>query len=493
MSGVCYLIGMGSGDLGMVTLRAKQLIERADVIVHDRLINTDALAWAHSDAEIINVGKEPHDHPLSQEKINALLIHHTHEGKTVARLKGGDPFLFGRGGEEAEALQITGCKFEIVPGITAALAAAACTGIPLTHREHASSVTFLTGHEDPLKNLHSVDWRAAAKLGGTLAIYMGMEKLAALMEELRAGGLPPEQSAAVVQWAGTARQRVVTGQISSLAALAKEKIIGAPAIVIVGEVVRLREKLAWMEKRPLFGKRIVLTRTRRQASRLRELLEEQGAEVWELPVIKIVPKRPALSLPLPHFDWLIFTSPNAVEHFFAWIGQEGDIRDLAGIKVAAIGSATAETIRQRGIRVDFMPNEFTTRGLIEAWPRLPCSMTALYPCSNLAKNEMENALFEKGVSVKRLEIYQTLPETDDRANVKERLQKKGADWIVFASSSAVTNFNALNLRPKNCRYASIGPVTSSTMLSLGYPVDLEAEESSIESVAEGIKIMTTEK
>ncbi|MFH1066651.1 MAG: uroporphyrinogen-III C-methyltransferase [bacterium] len=486
MNGVCYLIGMGAGDLGMVTLRAKELIERADVIVHDRLINADALAWARADAEIIDVGKSPHNHPLPQDKINALLIRHTRAGKAVARLKGGDPFLFGRGGEEAEALQAVACAFEIVPGVTAALAAAACAGIPLTHRNFASSVTFLTGHEDPLKNLNSVDWRAAAQLSGTLAIYMGMERLAALMDELRAGGLPPERPAAAIQWAGTARQRVVVGQVSSLAALVKEQNISAPAIVIIGEVVRLREKLAWMEKRPLFGKRIVLTRMRRQASRLRGLLEEQGAEVLELPVIKIAPKRPAMSLPLSHFDWLIFASPNAVENFFAWIEQEGDVRDLAGMKVAAIGPATAECVRKRGVRVDFMPQAFTTRGLIESWPHLPCSMTALYPCSNLASNELENALRDKGVSVKRLEVYQTLPEPDDRAGVRKRLEKEGADWIVFASSSAVTNFNALNLRPKDCRYASIGPVTSATMTAFGYPIDLEAEESRVEQLVEGI-------
>lgn len=485
MSGICYLVGAGTGDLSLITLRAKELLAHADVVVYDYLANPDLLAWLRKDAERVYVGKTAGRHTLTQSQINSLLVNHVRKGEKVVRLKGGDPFIFGRGGEEAEALHAAGCKFEVVPGITAALAAAAYAGIPLSHRQYASTVTFLTGHEDSAKAKNTIDWGSLTKLNGTIVIYMGMERLSALMLELEKNEVPLDCPVAVIQWAATGRQKTVIGEVENIVSLVKRHKAASPAVIIIGNVVKLREKLRWFEKKPLHGKRIVLTRTRAQSSRLRALLEEDGADVFELPTIKIEHCDPKIKIKYSDFQWLIFASPNGVEHFFEWHLHRGDIRDLAGLKIAAIGLATAEAIEARGLRVDLLPEEFTSQGLVEAWLKSEDS-AALYPCSNRVRDEIADGLKEKGVTVTYLEVYKTLPELDDFTGAKQRLIENGADWIIFTSSSAVENFHALKIKVSKCRFASLGPVTSATMKKLGYTVDLEAEKSKIERLVEGI-------
>lgn len=488
MSGICYLVGAGPGDVGLTTQRAVALIRRADVIIHDYLANPALLALARPDAELIYVGKKAGLHTVPQDGINRLIIEKTQAGKSVVRLKGGDPFLFGRGGEECEELRAAGCPFEVVPGVTAALGAAAWAGIPLTHRDFASAVAFITGHEDPTKTESSLDWKALASFPGTLVFYMGMERIESILQKLHEHGIPSTRAAAVVNWAATPRQRTVVGTVETLPQIVREKKIGAPSIIIVGDVAQLHETIGWREKLPLHGQRFILTRTRTQASRLRELLEEEGAEVVELPTIRIerIPTNPLLELPLHRaataprkielrgsFDAVAFTSQNAVENFWHFLLELTDLRALDGLTLAAVGNATAKTLRQHGLWADFIPQKPTAEGLTTEW-NLPKNARVLFPCGRLASTELEVGLASKNVQVTRLEVYQTVPDTEASRLPGERLAQEGADWLLFASSSAVENFHALGLKLPAARNASIGPSTSAALKSLGYSIDFES-------------------
>lgn len=487
--GICYLVGAGPGDLGLVTLRARELIERADAIVFDNLANPEMLAWARDDAELVYAGKIAGRHILTQDEINARIVEFTRRGLAVVRLKGGDPFVFGRGGEEAQELRAAGCEFEIVPGITSAAAASAYAGIPLTHRDFCTNVTLVTGHEDPDKPASRLYWEHLARTGGTLAIYMGMERIAALMEILRTHGRSPDEPVAVIQRGTTGRHRSVTGTLATIAGIAEAAGLKAPAMIVVGGVVSLQPALAWFEQRPLLGQTVLLTRTRAQASRLRALLSAQGAEVWELPTIRIS----ALPVPAAELaraasaEWLVFTSPNGVDYFFKAYLERNDIRTLAGVKVACVGPATAARLRERGIQPDWIPASFTAAELARSWPGEAKGL-AVFACGNLAGPEVEEGLSAKGLTVARLEVYRTEPETGDRTRVRERMASEGVDWVVFASSSAAESFHALQLSvgPRPVRYASLGPVTAETMRRLGYPVDVQAPESTMESLVSAL-------
>ena len=363
-NGVVYLIGAGPGSPGLLTQRAWELIKTADVIVYDYLVDVRLLEACRFDCEKICVGKASGFHSVSQEEIERIIIQKASEGKKVVRFKGGDPFIFGRGGEEAEHLAKKGIRFEVVPGITAALAAAAYAGIPLTHRDWSSSVTFLTGHENPEKNELQVNFRNFAKTSGTLCIYMGIGKLAFIVAELIAGGLAKETPTAIVEWATLPRQRSLLATLETIVDRAHVQDFKAPAIIFIGPVVRFKSKINWVENRPLHGKSIVLTRMKEQASHLRKLLETEGAEVIELPLIRIVaekisPKTNAIFTRLAAYDGLVFTSANGVKYFFElFFKTHSDIRQLGSGKIAVIGSATAQALESFPLKAGWIPRPF---------------------------------------------------------------------------------------------------------------------------------------
>src|SRR5438105_1255719 len=371
--GKVYLVGAGPGDLGLVTLRAKQYIEQADVIVHDHLANPEMLGWARDDAEIIYAGKRAGEHSLSQQEINTLLVEKACGGKQVVRLKGGDPFVFGRGAEEAKAIVDAGIEFEIVPGITSAIAGPAYAGIPVTHRAENSHVTFFTGHEDPGKTESAIDYAALAKLGGTQVMLMGVERLEAITSEMLKQGARQDLPVALVRWATTGRQETLTGTLKNIAPRAADRGFQAPAVAVFGEVVALRESLNWYEKRPLSGKRIVVTRSRKQASTLSGKLRELGAQVLELPTIRIEPPSDLrafaeLVQDAHMYDWIVFTSANGVEAFFEiFFKLYDDAREIGGVRIAAVGPATAPRIKDFHLHVDLQPEEVVAEAVAHAF------------------------------------------------------------------------------------------------------------------------------
>ncbi|MFZ5806584.1 MAG: uroporphyrinogen-III C-methyltransferase [Verrucomicrobiota bacterium] len=501
MGGICYLVGAGPGDVGLLTLKAQKVIQRADVIAYDFLINPVILNLARADAQLVRVGKRKGKHLVPQEKISRMLVQWVKQKKCVVRLKGGDPFLFARGGEEIEVLAKSKCAFEIVPGVTAGIAAPAYAGIPLSHRDYNSTITFVTGHEASAKEKTAVNWSAIAQLGGTIVIYMGMERLKEIVQRLRQEGMSEKKPVAVIQWGTWGRQKTVTAFLCDIAQKVKKEKLDAPAIIVIGDVVNFRKPFHWLEKKSLFGKKIVITRPRAQASRLRELLEEKGADVWELPTIKILPYTPRQKIDFGKYDWLIFASPNGVEHFFQWFLKKNDVRSLGKIKIAALGPATASAVEKFGLKISLLPKTFTSAGLVQTWKKSSSSQRALYPCSNCARDEIKNGLRLKNVSVDHFLIYKTIPEKEDLCGIKEKILREGADWIIFTSSSAVENFHKgswlhahsfcerENLTPlrRTPHYASLGPVTSATLRRLGYSVHLQAGESRLECLVEELE------
>src|ERR1043165_2302656 len=368
--GKCFLVGAGPGDLGLVTLRARECIERADVLVYDYLCNPEMLRWAPQRAELIFAGKKAGAHTLRQEQINALLVEKTREGKNVVRLKGGDPFLFGRGGEEAQALAAAKLPFVIVPGVSSAIAGAAYAGIPVTHRGKNSHVTFFTGHEDPAKSETAIDFAALAKLGGTQVMLMGVERIGAIAREMMANGMRSDLPVALIRWATTERQQTLIGTLENIAQKVVAAGFEAPAVAVFGDVVNLREELNWFEDRPLSGKRIVVTRTRKQAGALTNQLRDLGADVIELPTIRIEPPTDLrafaeLVQDAHAYDWIVFTSPNGVNAFFdLFYKLYDDAREIGGARIAAIGPATAQRLKDFHLHVDLQPEEFVAESLV---------------------------------------------------------------------------------------------------------------------------------
>ncbi len=497
MKGKVYLIGAGPGDPDLITLKAVKAIKRADVVVYDYLANPRLLGYARPEAERIYVGKKGGCHTLSQEGINQLLVNKAKEGKIVARLKGGDPFLFGRGGEEAEVLVAEGIEFEVIPGVTSAIAAPAYAGIPVTHREHTSTFSMVTGHEDPTKESSAIDWGALAKIG-TIAFLMGMKNLPRIGENLVREGKSPETPVAVIQWGSTPRQRVVTGTLADIVDRVREAGLGPPSIILVGEVVKLREKLNWFEKRPLFGRRILVTRTREQASSLVEALEDLGAECLEVPTIKIMPLEDYQILDqalgeLESFDWVVFTSVNGVKYFFERLFAAGkDVRALARAKLAAIGQATAEALKNYGLRVDLLPREFRAEGLIAAFEELGVSgQKVLIPRALEAREILPQKLQEMGAEVMVAPAYQTVLPEEEAERAKELL-RKGVDVVTFTSSSTARNLLAMlgeegQKLLSQTVLASIGPITSETLRKAGFPPQIEAREFTIPGLVRAIR------
>ena len=495
-NGKVYLVGGGPGDLGLITLRAKECIERADVIVYDHLANPELLDWARDDAEIIYGGKQAGEHSLSQQEINALLVEKAREGKQVVRLKGGDPFVFGRGAEEAKAIADLGIEFEIVPGITSAIAGPAYAGIPVTHRAKNSHVTFFTGHEDPAKTESAIDYAALAKLGGTQVMLMGLERLEPITREMLKHGVREDLPVALVRWATTGRQETLTGTLRNIAQHALDRGFEAPAVAVFGEVVKLRESLNWYEKRPLSGKRIVVTRTRKQASTLSNKLRALGAYVIELPTIRIEPPTDLrafaeLVQDAHIYDWIVFTSANGVEAFFEiFFKLYDDAREIGGARIATIGPATAQRVKDFHLHVDLQPAEFVAEAVVREFQKQGDveNLRILLVRAEKARDVLPKQLSALGAIVDEGFAYRTVPETRDTTGAREQLLEEGADLITFTSSSTVENFLALGLPwPKGMQIASIGPITSKTARDRGLKIEIEARRHDIDGLVEAIR------
>ncbi len=505
--GKVYLVGAGPGDAGLITARGLECIQLAEVIVYDNLVNPSLLKHARPDAEIIFAGKTSKQHTLTQDEINALLVEKAREGKVVTRLKGGDPFVFGRGGEEAEELRKAGFTFEIVPGISSSIAAPAYAGIPVTHRAVATAFMVITGHEDPTKGETQVDWAGVAKFFGTRVILMGVERIGTIAEELIRHGASPETPVAMVRWGTTGRQQTIQGTLATIADVASKADFKPPAVTVVGKVVRLRENLNWFEQRPLFGRRIVVTRSREQASELVRQLGELGADVLEIPTIRIKPPQSLAPLReavegLGEYDWLVFTSPNGVDAFFReFFVRHKDIREMGPLKIAAIGAVTTQKLAELHLEVDLQPNEFTTEALLAEFKKsVSCeNLKLLIPRADLADQRLARGLEDLGAIVDDLDAYQTVPDTEDRNGHRARLLSEGADIVTFTSSSTVVNFcnlvdvPALMKQYPQMRFASIGPQTSLAAREKGLEVAIEAKVHTVPGLVEAILALVTKK
>lgn len=498
--GRVWLVGAGPGDPGLITVKGVRCIREADVIVYDNLCNPCLLDHARADAEKIYVGKVAGCHAMKQEDISLLLCRKALEGLNVCRLKGGDPFVFGRGGEEALCLHEHGVPFEVVPGVTSAVAVPAYAGIPVTHRNLSSSLRVITGHEDPAKEESSLDWQEIAATSGTLVFLMGIRNVPGITENLIAGGRDPDTPAAIITNGTSPAQRTVTGTLGTIARIAEEQGIVPPGLLVVGEVVSLRAQLNWFEARPLFGRTIVVTRARAQASDLVETLETLGAEVVSAPAIRIeslgrTPEMHKAAREAGKADWIAFTSVNGVESFFEALALEDlDVRSLAGARVAAIGPATSDLLRERGIRCDLLPERFVAEALLEAFDKTEPfkDQTYLLPRSEIARPELADGLRERGAKVIEVSAYRTLPEETLPDGILERIERDEVDLVTFSSSSTVTNFvNALPAKRRgvlipHVRAASIGPVTSEALWNAGIPIVVTADESTIPALAKAI-------
>jgi uroporphyrinogen III methyltransferase/synthase len=498
-AGCVYLVGAGAGDPGLLTLRGRDLLARADVVVYDYFVSPRLLQHAPARAERIYVGKRAGARTFSQEEINRLLVERARSGAVVVRLKGGDPFVFGRGGEEALALSDAGIRFEVVPGVTAGIAVPAYAGIPVTHRQFASGVGLLTGHETPDKEESSLDWGALGRWKGTLSFYMGTGNLRAICERLAANGLNPQTPAAAIRWGATPSQRVVTATVRTLAAAAEAAGFEPPAMIVIGQVVALRHRLNWFERRPLFGRRVVVTRARAQASGFAALLEEQGAEVIELPTFRIepptdpAPLRESAAQAGERFDWIVFTSVNAAAAFFDALRQAGlDARALGRCRVAAIGPATAERLAQCGIRADVQPAAFTAAAVVEALAAAHDlkGRRVLRPQSDIAPPDLSDRLRKRGAVVTEVVAYRNVSDDSNAANVRELLLRGEIHWLTFTSPSTVRRFcSAVGpqaLSSGGPRIASIGPATSAALAELGLTPAVEAKQHTIPGLLDAI-------
>jgi len=497
--GRVFLVGSGPGDPGLITVRGKQLIESADAVVYDALANSTLLPLGARETgrpELYYVGKRGGaKDPVTQEEINQLLVRLAREGKRVVRLKGGDPFVFGRGSEEAQAMNDASVPFEVVPGVTAGIAAAAYAGIPVTHRGLSTSVTFVTGHEDPSKPHTQTNWSALAKAGGTIVLYMGVKTLASITDALLKGGMPPEIPAAAIQWGTQPRQRIVVATLETIAAKALEENISAPAITVIGWSVVLRDELSWFEKRPLFGRRIVVTRSTQQAQALTEKLRELGADVIEMPATQIArldlaPLREAIG-ELSRYQWLILTSQNAVSIFWDQLLGEGrDARALAGLKVAAVGPATAGALLEHGIAVDVIPQRFVAEGLLEMMRERDdvAAKQILYVTAEGSRDVLPLGLREMGAEVNVIAAYRSIADGQGAERLARAIEAGKLDLATFTSGSAVRGYvDAIGEDlAGQVPAASIGPQTSEALREAGIEVKAEAKESTLDGLVSAV-------
>jgi len=499
MKAKIYLVGAGPGDPGLITVKGKECIQTADVIIYDYLASPALLKHAPPNAEMIYVGKKGGDHTLSQDGINALIVEKAKAGLTVCRLKGGDPFIFGRGGEEAEVLVANGIPFEVVPGVTSAVAAAAYAGIPLTHRKLTATLAFVTGHEDPHKEESSIEWESLARGIGTLVFFMGVKNLPDITQKLIANGKSPDTPVALIRWGTTPEQQTVTGTLDNITERVKKAGLKAPAIIVVGEVVDLRKTLKWFETRPLLGKRIVVTRAREQASDLVRQLSDLGADCLEYPTIKIVPAKDPKPMDeaiknLGTYDWIVFTSVNGVKFFFDRLFEtDRDVRALIHLYTAAIGPATAERMFQFGLKSDILPKNYRAESVVEAFRKEKLDgKKVLLPRAGEARPVLPVELRNMGAEVNEVTVYLTEKVLDNVDLLIKQLEDKTIELITFTSSSTVRNFKSLlppdkfNQLIDGVAIASIGPITTDTAVELGFKVDITAESYTIPGLCEAI-------
>lgn len=501
--GKVYLVGAGPGDPGLITLRGKFLLQRAEVVVYDYLANTKLLAYVPDNAEFIYAGKKGGGlHAFTQEGINELLVDHAAAGKRVVRLKGGDPFIFGRGAEEIEELVAAGIDFEVVPGVTSATAAATYAGIPITHRDYTASVAFVTGHEAPGKKESNIAWDKLATGAGTIVVYMGIKNLPIITKKLMDNGRAPDTPVAVVRWASTPEQRSVVGTLATITEVVQKAGIKPPALVIVGEVVNLRKSIDWFEKRPLFGKRMVVTRTREQASELVAKLEENGAACLEYSTIHIKPVDDYQMLDqalesMDSYDWILFTSLNAVTYFFKRLNATGrDSRALASCCIGAVGRATAEELLRHGICADLVPEKFTGEGLAQSLVAGGVQgKQILLPRALKAMETLPEMLDDAGATVTVAPVYQNVPPQGRKDELREQLTEGDIDLVTFTSSSTVTNFltmvdavdeKELHQLLDGVKIAAIGPITAETVRKNGLRVDIQPDNYTIADMVDAI-------
>jgi len=498
-TGKVFLIGAGPGDPGLLTIKAKECIEAADIVVYDYLASPLLLKYAKREAEVIYVGKKGGDHTLSQDKINLLLIEKAKQGFDVARLKGGDPFVFGRGGEEAQMLLSHGVPYEVIPGVTSAIAAPAYAGIPVTHRDHASFVSFITGHEDPAKEDTSMQWDVYAKSNATLVFLMGVKNLENIVKNLVENGKPSDTPVALVRWGTTPQQQTVTGTLETIVERVREAKLKSPSIIIIGHVVSLRDELAWFDNRPLFGKRIVITRARTQASNLVSQLSKLGAACIEIPTIEISPPEDITPLKesienLKHYDWIVFTSVNGVKFFFDTLYEMGkDVRALGHLKFACIGPVTKERLRDHGIVSDILPQTYQAESVIEAFSGVEIkNKKILLPRAKVARTILPEELEKMGAKVDEVTAYETHLNQEGKKELMELLKNHEIDAVTFTSSSTVSNFMSFfdsedeKKLLNNIVFASIGPITSDTARFLGIEPDIEATEFTIPGLIDSL-------
>jgi len=498
--GIVYLVGAGPGDPGLITVRGRRLIELADAIVFDALANRELLpagARETGHPELFDVGKRGGDNrSVKQDEINELLVRLGREGKRVVRLKGGDPFVFGRGSEEAQALNDASVPFEVVPGVTAGIAAAAYAGIPVTHRGLGTSVTFVTGHEDPSKASTQTNWSALAKAGGTIVLYMGVKTLPAIAAALIEGGMPAEIPAAAVQWGTHPKQRTVVATLATLANAASAAGIAAPVITIVGWPVILREEMNWFESRPLFGRRVVVTRAALQSTTLVEKLADRGADVIEMPAMSIArmdltPLREAM-VTLSNYQWLIFTSQNAVAIFWEQLlGSGRDARALAGLEIAAVGPATAGALLEHGITVDVIPERFVAEGLLEKLADRTdiTGARVLYVTAEGSRETLPDGLVEMGAEVDVIQAYRSIRDGSGAGNLRRALESGTVSAVTFTSASSVRGYidavgEELSLKAPA---VTIGPQTSEAVTAAGMELLAEAEEATTDGVVAAVE------
>lgn len=501
--GKVYLVGAGPGDPGLITVRGRYLLERAEVVVYDYLASSKLLKFVPKDAEFIYAGKRGGvKHTHTQEEINQMLVDHALAGKTVIRLKGGDPFIFGRGGEEIERLAAHNIPFEIVPGVTSATAAATYAGIPITHRGYTASVAFLTGHEDPTKPDSNIDWSKIATGIGTIVVYMGIKNLPIIIRNLIDHGRDPQTPVAVVRWASTPEQRSVVGTLETIVEIVAEAQIKPPALIVIGEVVKLRETIDWYERRPLFGKRVIVTRTREQASELVAALEEAGASCYECSTINIKPieNNQILDSELERIDeyhWVLFTSLNGVKYFFEQLYKKGmDARDLKGPSIGAVGKSTAELLLHYGVNADLIPPTFTGEGLAESLLDQGVEgRNILIPRAKAAREILPETLRGAGAQVTVAPVYQNVPPQGRKDELRAELESGAVDLVTFTSSSTVRNFltmvdaadqEELLRLMAGVKIAVIGPITAKTVSDSGLQVDIQPESYTIAEMVRAI-------
>lgn len=496
--GKVYLIGAGPGDPGLLGLKAKECLEAADAVVYDRLADPRILAFARKDAEMVYVGKASANHTMRQPDINKLLVKLAAEGKTVARLKGGDPFVFGRGGEEAIELQEAGLPFEFVPGVTSAIAVAEYAGIPVTHRHVATSFAVITGHEDPTKGASSINWKGLATAVDTLVFLMGVENIEKISSQLIANGRSASCPAAVIRWGTHPEQRTLVTTLGNAAADVRKNNLKPPAIFLVGEVVKLRSQLQWFDNKPLFGKTVIVTRARAQASELTKKLEALGARVIEAPAIKILPPADYTALDtaiasLSSYKWVVLTSANGVEYFFSRLQAAGkDARSLCGLKIAAIGSATAKALAGHGITADLIPSAYKAEELADALAgQIGKGDRILIPRARVAREVLPQHLRDIGACVDVVTAYETVTDCPNRSDIISALSGSEPCMVTFTSSSTVTNFLKVmgsdSSLLEKAALAAIGPITADTMKKHGLTPAVSAAEYTIDGLVAAIQ------